>query len=122
MAAQQADIVLVGSLGTELDVSQRVEYIKAQAGDRFDQLELGFTFFQMSMDDRDDLSYLDSLVPDATEATKRDMATLLDGSVDEAADRIASMREMGISYFTFTIFDSTNTSWETLEKLAAAVK
>jgi hypothetical protein len=75
----------------------------------------------MSMDNRDDLWFLDTLVPDTSEDTKREMATLLDGSVAAAAERIARMREFGISYFTFAIYDSMSTSWETLKRLVAAI-
>ena len=49
------------------------------------------------------------------------LVAVLTGSVSEAAERIRRMhRELGITYFTFN--KTPDTSWETLEKLIAAVK
>jgi hypothetical protein len=106
---------LVVRSGPKAHIEQRVHHIKSQASERLGQVELGFTFFKMSMDNRDDLWFLDTLVPD----TKREMATLLDGSVAAAAERIAWMRELGISHLTCAIYDSTSTSGETLKWLVA---
>jgi hypothetical protein len=46
---------------------------------------------------------------------------LLDGTVDEAADRIRRLHnDLGISYFTVNA--TPGTSWNTLEKLVDAVR
>jgi probable F420-dependent oxidoreductase len=121
MAAQQADIVAIASMGTDADLAERVGFVKARAGDRFDDIELSFSFFQVSMDDPSDLSLLRLLEPDAPEADLRRLTTLLDLPVSAAAERIQKLHEeLGISYFTFN--KTFGTSWETLAKLVAAVK
>jgi alkanesulfonate monooxygenase SsuD/methylene tetrahydromethanopterin reductase-like flavin-dependent oxidoreductase (luciferase family) len=121
MAAQQADIVAIGSTGTETDLAERVAFVKAQAGARADDIELGFGFFQVSMDDPSDLSILKMVAPDAKESEMRQWTTLLDGTVDEAAERIQRLHnDLGISYFTVNA--TPGTSWNTLEKLVDAVR
>ena len=121
MAAQQADIVAIASTGTEADLAERVAYVKAQAGARSDDIELSFGFFQVSMDDPSDLSILKLVAPDASESEMRQWTTLLDGTVDEAAERIHRLHnDLGISYFTVNA--TPGTSWDTLEKLVDAVR
>jgi probable F420-dependent oxidoreductase len=121
MAAKHADIVSIMSMGTEGDLAERVAYVKEQAGDRIDQIELAFGFFQVSMDDSDDLSMLRRMAPDAADASLRSLATLLDGPVAVAAERIQRLHEeLGIGYFTLTKTDGT--SWDTLAKLVAAIR
>jgi probable F420-dependent oxidoreductase len=121
MAARQADIVAIASIGTEADVAERVAFVKAQAGARGDDIELAFSFFQISMDDPSDLSLLKLLAPDAKESEMRQWTTLLDGTVDEAAERIQRLHnDLGISYFTVNA--TPGTSWNTLEKLVDAVR
>jgi len=121
MAAQQADIVAIASMGTDADLAERVGFVKDKAGNRVDDLELSFSFFQVSMDGPSDLSLLRLLEPDAPEAELRKLTTLLDLPVFGAVERIQKLHEeLGISYFTFN--KTFGTSWETLEKLVAAVK
>jgi probable F420-dependent oxidoreductase len=121
MAAQHADIVAIASMGTDADLAERVDFVKARAGDRFDDIELSFGFFQVSMDDPSDLSLLRLLEPEAPEAELRKLTTLLDLPVSGAAERISRLHEeLGISYFTLN--KTSGTSWETLEKLIAAVR
>ncbi|MGY4650689.1 TIGR03621 family F420-dependent LLM class oxidoreductase [Mycobacterium sp. URHB0021] len=124
MAAQKADIITIGALTTEADLAERVAYIKRQAGERFDEIELAFGFFQPSLDDPDDMRVIEMLAPEASDAQRRAMATVLDGSVTTAADRITRMREnLGITYFQFSLItDSMSTSWDTLEKLLIAAR
>ena len=119
MAARKADIITIGALTTEADLAERVDYIRCQAGERFDEIELAFGFFQPSLDDPDDMRVIDMMAPQASDAQRRAMATVLDGSVTAAADRITRMREdLGITYFQFSITtDSMSTSWNTLEKV-----
>jgi probable F420-dependent oxidoreductase len=121
IAAEHADIVAIASLGGEDHVAQRVDHLKCQAGPRFGEIELSFHFVQVSMDDRDDLSILHLLAPEAAETDLRRMTTLLDGSVRQAAERIRRLHaDLGISYFTFN--KSAATSWRTLEQLVEALK
>ena len=121
MAARRADIVSILLMGTEADLAERVAYVKEQAGDRIDQIEVAFGFFQVSMDDSEDLSMLRLMAPDATDASLRSLATLLEGSVAVAAERIRRFHaELGIGYFTLTKTDGT--SWETFAKLVAAIR
>jgi probable F420-dependent oxidoreductase len=121
MAAQHADIVAIASMGTDADLAERVDFVKARAGDRFDDIELSFGFFQVSMDDPSDLSLLRLLEPEAPEAELRKLTTLLDLPVSGAAERIHQLHEeLGVSYFTLN--KGFGTSWETLEKLIAAVR
>ena len=121
MAAQQADIVAIASTGTEDDLAERIAFVKAQAGARADDIELAFGFFQVSMDDPSDLSILKMVAPDASESEMRRWTTLLGGSVDEAAERIHRLHnDLGISYFTINA--TPGTSWDTLEKLVAALR
>jgi probable F420-dependent oxidoreductase len=121
MAAQQADIVAIGSMGTEADLAERVAFVKSQAGARIDDIELQFGFFQVSMDDPSDLSILKLVAPEVGESEMRRWTTLLDGTVDEAAERIQRLHnDLGISYFTLNA--TPGTSWDTLEKLVAAVR
>jgi probable F420-dependent oxidoreductase len=121
MAAQHADIIGIATMRNRTHLGERIQYVKTQAGDRFDDIELQFSFFQTSIDDPDDLSILRRLAPDATAAELRQLVTLLGGPVTEAADQIRSLRdEFGISYFTFNLTPSV--SWESLEKIVAAVK
>ncbi|MFD6162544.1 TIGR03621 family F420-dependent LLM class oxidoreductase [Nocardia sp. NPDC060256] len=121
MAAAQADIVAIATMGNKEHLAERVQYLKATAGDRFDDLELAFSFFQASIDDPDDLSMLRRLAPGRSDADLRQLATFLGDSIDEAADRIRCLRdELGISYFSFV--RTPGLSWDTLEKLIAALK
>lgn len=121
MAAQHADIVAIATMGTRDQLAERIEYLKACAGPRFSHLEVAFSFFQLAIDDPDDLSILRMIAPDAPESELRSLVTFLGGSVDEAVDRIRSLhQDLGISYFTFSLTPSVN--WATLEKLLAALK
>jgi probable F420-dependent oxidoreductase len=121
LAAQQADIVAIASMGTETDLAGRVAFVKDKAGDRVDDIELQFGFFQVSMDDPSDLSVLRMLEPDAPEEGLRKLTTLLDGPVPAAVDRIQRLHEeLGISYFSFS--KTPGTSWDTFDKLIAALR
>jgi probable F420-dependent oxidoreductase len=123
LAAQHADIVSILTLGTEAELPQRVQYVKDQAGERLDQIELSFSFGQVSLDDPNDLQILERVMPDAPESQLRSMAILLGGPIEAAAERIVRMHEeLQISYFTFTITNGTGVSWPTLEKLVARIK
>jgi len=116
--------ITIGALVSEAALAERVDYIKREAADRFDEIELAFGFFQTSLDDPTDMRIIEMLAPEATDAERRAMAPVLDGSIAAATDRIARMREqLGISYFQFSVItDAMSTSWHTLDKLVTAVK
>ncbi|MDT5115021.1 MAG: hypothetical protein QOE30_760 [Mycobacterium sp.] len=121
LAAQQADIVAIASMGSEADLAGRVAFVKEKAGDRVDDIELQFSFVQVSMDDPNDLSVLRMLAPHAPEEELRKLTTVLDGSVPAAVERIRRLHaELGISYFTFS--KTPGTSWDTFDKLVAALR
>ncbi|MCU1698135.1 MAG: Luciferase-like protein [Mycobacterium sp.] len=122
LAAQQADIVAIASMGSEADLAGRVAFVKEKAAGRFDDIELQFAFIQVSMDDPSDLTLLRMLAPpDAPEEELRKLTTVLDGSLSAAVERIQRLHaELGISYFTFS--KTPGTSWATFEKLVAALR
>jgi probable F420-dependent oxidoreductase len=122
LAAQQADIVAIASMGSEADLAGRVAFVKEKAAGRFDDIELQFAFIQVSMDDPSDLTLLRMLAPpDAPEEELRKLTTVLDGTVPAAVERIQRLHtELGISYFTFS--KTPGTSWVTFEKLVAALR
>lgn len=120
MAAKEADIVAIASMGTEADLAERVSYFKRQAEPRLNQIQLAFSFFQVSIDDPSDLTILSMVAPGVAESELRKLTTLLDGTVAQAADRIRRLHEeLGISYFTFN--KTNGTSWDTFEKLVTAI-
>jgi probable F420-dependent oxidoreductase len=121
LAAHRADIVAIASRGTDADLAERVGYVKANAGQRLDEIELAFSFFQVSLDGPTDLAMLHRWAPAGTEADLRRLATVLDGPVSAASERIHRFRdELGITYFTLN--HTPGASWESLGKLVAAVK
>lgn len=121
MAAQHADIVGIGSMGSEADLAERVAFVKNAAGERIDDIELQFGFFQVSIDDPSDLSILNMVAPDAPETELRKLTTLLDVPVEAAAERVQRLhQELGISYFTFN--KTPGTSWGTFDKLVSALR
>jgi hypothetical protein len=74
-----------------------------------------------TLDDPSDLSVLYQVAPTANEADLRNAATLLDGTVSAAVDRVQRLRdEAKFSYFTFNKTEAT--SWDTFEKLISAPK
>lgn len=121
LAAQQADIVAIASMGNEADLASRVAFIKDKAGARFDSVELQFGFFQVSLDDPSDLTIIRMLEPDAPEDDIRKLTTVLDVPVSAAAERIQRLHEeLGISYFTLN--KTAGTSWDSLQKLISALR
>jgi probable F420-dependent oxidoreductase len=120
-AAQHADIVAFPSVSPREQIAERVAFLKDKAGDRSTGIELAFSFFQIGIDDPDDLSVLRAIAPGVPDDVLRKGESYLSGSVDEAADRIRSPHDdLGISYFTFSI--TPTVKWETLEKLLSALR
>ncbi|MGH3726201.1 MAG: TIGR03621 family F420-dependent LLM class oxidoreductase [Mycobacterium sp.] len=121
LAAEQADIVAVASLGDHADLAAKVALVNDKAGNRIDDIELQFGFFQVSIDDPSDLSVIRLLEPTAPEDQIRSLVTVLNGPVPAAAERIQQLHEeLGISYFCLN--KTPGTSWATLAKLVAAVR
>jgi probable F420-dependent oxidoreductase len=122
MAAQNVDIIAIAAQAAESELAERVQYVKTQAGERFDQIELAFSFFQANIDGSEpDLTLLRMLAPDTADEELLKSVTLLHGSVQQSADRIAELREKyGINYFTLNL--GAGTPWDALEKLIAASK
>ena len=121
LAAEYADIIAIAAQGHKDQIGERIDYIKTLAGSRFEQIELAFSFFQISLDRMPDLTLLRSTSPTSTDEELLQSVTLLQGSISEAAERIASLREeFGISYFTLNL--SPGTTWDQFEKLLAAVR
>jgi hypothetical protein len=120
LAVRHADIVAVGGIGGEAAVAEPAAYILNQAGVHADEIELAFSFFQVSLDDSSDMSVLRQVAPDAGEVDLRNAATLLDGTVTAAVDRVQRLREANFSYFTF--HKTVATSWNTFEKLTSALQ
>jgi probable F420-dependent oxidoreductase len=50
LAAQYADIVVVAAQGHKDQIGERIDCINAQAGSRFERIELAYSFFQVSLD------------------------------------------------------------------------
>ena len=121
MAAHHADIVAIAAMGDEANLAERVAFVRAQAGTRIADIILAFSFFQVSIDDSADLAMLRMLAPTAADVELRQLATFLGGPVEAAAERVRRLQnQLGISYFTFN--KTPGTSWDTFEKLVAALK
>lgn len=121
LAAKEADIVGVASVGDEAELAERVAFVKNAAGDRVADIELQFGFFQTSLDKPGDLSVARALGIDASHEEAGKLATILNGSLDAAAERIGRLRDnLGITYFSFLKTDAT--SWETFGSLVEALR
>ena len=104
LAAQHADIIAIAAQGHPDQLGERIDYIRTQAGPRFEQIELAFSFFQLSFNKTPDLTLLRSTSPKSTDEELMQSVTLLQGSIPQAAERIAALREQfGISYFTLNL-------------------
>jgi hypothetical protein len=120
MATRTVTTVGISPFGGEQAVALRAGYARDELASLVDEVQLAFSFLQVSIDDPSDLSVLRQLVPGAPEHQLREMATLLDGPTTAAVDRIRRFHDLGISYFTF--HKSAATSWTTLGELADAVR
>jgi len=120
-AAQHADIAAFPVVATRDHLAERVTFFKDRAVDRSADIELAFNFFQIGIDDPDDLSVLRAIAPGIPDDELRRSVSYLPGPADEAADRIRSLHEeLGITYFTFAL--TPTVKWETLEKLLSALR
>ncbi|GAB18703.1 hypothetical protein GOEFS_062_00120 [Gordonia effusa NBRC 100432] len=101
LAAQQADIVALSAVPDEEFLAERIDFIRAAAGDRFDQLELNLIIFELAADREPDLAGLRQMRPDATDEELRNSMNALCGSFDEIVAKVVRLREkFGVSYFT----------------------
>jgi hypothetical protein len=115
-------MVAIGPLrGTAGEMAEQVAVVRRSTETPVERVEIAFNFLQVSIDDPTDLSVVRQLLPDAPEAELRRLATVLDGSIVSAVNRIRHFyQELGISFLTFHMSDAT--AWNTLEAIAAAVK
>ncbi|KUI02429.1 LLM class F420-dependent oxidoreductase [Mycobacterium sp. IS-3022] len=107
LAAQRADIIgLTGGApitATSDPLADRIAFVRAAAGDRFDDLELNIAVTAMPTDDsgRPDLSITRRFLPHLSEDELLSTPAVLSGSVKEIADTLRGYRETyGISYIT----------------------
>ncbi|PHV66457.1 TIGR03621 family F420-dependent LLM class oxidoreductase [Williamsia muralis] len=101
IAAHHADIVALAGLADDEALAERVEYIRRQAGSRFDDLELNLIVFDLAIDREPDLDTLRHHNRDATDRELLRQPNALHGSHDEVVARIRQLREQfGITYLT----------------------
>lgn len=104
IAAELADIVgfTGGGVGAN-PLSERVDFVRAAAGERFDSLELNLAITAVPADGSGipDLTLTRRYAPDASDQQLLARPSVLTGSVREMADGLRQLREnYGISYFT----------------------
>jgi probable F420-dependent oxidoreductase len=101
LAAREADIVAIGAAGSagETELAQRVDLVRAQAGDRFDQLELSTNVF--SVGDGPIPPWLSRFGVSPELSTDNRVLAVLNGEVGEMCEVLERRRERyGISYVT----------------------
>jgi len=110
LAAKHADIVAIAGARTGAEqglvepLAERVDVIRAAAGDRFDQLELSLLITSVHLDgDELDLSLPRRFYPDLSDEELLALPGVLHGSERGIADTLHEYREKyGITYFTVT--------------------
>ena len=116
IAAQHADIIgLTGggipeSPGDD-PLAERVDFVRAAAGERVDDLELNLAITAVPTDSSGipDLTLTRAYFPDATDEQLLAMPTVLQGSPGEMADTLRAQRERyGITYFTVQDYHGAN--------------
>ncbi|BBY57670.1 LLM class F420-dependent oxidoreductase [Mycolicibacterium sarraceniae] len=108
IAAQHADIIgLTGGGVPEYPghdpLAERIEFVKAEAGDRFADLELNIAITGVPTDSSGipDLALTRGYAPDATEEQLLALPTVLTGTPRDIADTLRARRDdYGITYFT----------------------
>ena len=118
-AAEYADMVLIDPVITESSLAERVDYTRAQAGDRADDITFCFSFMQIALNDAPNLDMMRTLRPDLTDAELRSLPTVLSGTIEEVAERVRRVRQLGIDYVSFTRWPGVD--WDTLEQLINVV-
>lgn len=101
LAAEHADIVAIAAVDDDDALAERVEFIRSQAGDRFDDLEINLIIFDLAIDREPALEILGSHIPGATEEQLLRLPNGLHGTHDEVVARIRELRDsFGVSYIT----------------------
>lgn len=112
-------MVLIDPVITESSLAERVDYTRAQAGDRADDITFCFSFMQIALNDAPNLDMMRTLRPDLTDAELRSLPTVLSGTIEEVAERVRRVRQLGIDYVSFTRWPGVD--WDTLEQLINVV-
>ncbi|AKK29269.1 LLM class F420-dependent oxidoreductase [Mycobacterium sp. EPa45] len=108
IAAQHADIIGLTGGGVPQypghdPLAERIDFVRAAAGDRFDGLELNIAITGVPTDSSGipDLALTRGYAPDATEEQLLALPTVLTGTPRDIADTLRARRdEYGITYFT----------------------
>lgn len=106
IAARHADIIaLTGAKVREVEdpLAERVEFVRAAAGDRFDSLELNLVITAVPREGESipNLSLTRRNAPTLSDEQLLAMHSVLSGSPREMADRLCGLREKyGITHFT----------------------
>ena len=116
IAAQHADIIGLTGGGIPEKVgddplAERVDFVRAAAGERFDDLELNLAITAVPTDSSgiSDLTLTRAYFPDATDEQLLAMPTVLQGTPGEMADTLRAQRERyGITYFTVQDYHGAN--------------
>jgi probable F420-dependent oxidoreductase len=116
IAAQHADIIgftgggIPESPGDD-PLAERVDFVRAAAGDRVDDLEFNLAITAVPTDSSGipDLTLTRAYFPDATDEQLLAMPTVLQGTPDEMAEALRAQRERyGITYFTVQDYHGAN--------------
>jgi alkanesulfonate monooxygenase SsuD/methylene tetrahydromethanopterin reductase-like flavin-dependent oxidoreductase (luciferase family) len=105
LAAREADIVSFTVVTPESDPEQvlvdRIEFLRAAAGDRFDQLELNlFVFAVCVFAGEPDLTVARQVLGGMSDEQIRALPGVLTGSAEEVAETLLRYREKhGLTYF-----------------------
>lgn len=100
LAARHADIVGFTITDPVQSLADRVELVRAEAGDRFDSLELNLFVVGVTVGTEPDLTIPRQLRPTLTDDQIRSLPGMLFGSAQRIAETVLRYREtMGISYF-----------------------
>jgi len=116
IAAQHADIIGLTGGGIperpgDDPLAERVDFVRAAAGDRIDDLELNLAITAVPTDSSGipDLTLTRAYFPDASDDQLSAMPTVLSGSPTEMADTLRAQREhYGITYFTVQDYHGAN--------------
>ncbi|WP_207836184.1 TIGR03621 family F420-dependent LLM class oxidoreductase [Williamsia soli] len=101
LAAQHADIVALAVLADDEALAERVDFLRKQAGDRFDALEINLIIADLAIDREPDLEILRSHRPDASDSELLRLPNALHGTHDEVVARIRELRDtFGVTYLT----------------------
>ncbi|BBY64888.1 LLM class F420-dependent oxidoreductase [Mycolicibacterium helvum] len=108
IAAEHADIIgLTGGGVPEYPghdpLAERINFVRGQAGERFDDLELNIAITGVPTDSSGvpDLALTRGYAPDATEEQLLALPTVLTGTPRDIADTLRARRDIyGITYFT----------------------